>query len=291
MVRFGRPATAYSKLPSRRLIIRPGGIGDYILSLPAIEYLRTEYTEVWVPSALVPLIRFAEARGIASTGIDLLGLAGVEPPARLIEALRSFDSIVSWYGANRTKFRAQVHALGLPFQFLNALPEHGGRIHAADFFLKQAGGDGFAVPKIECPPQPTEDFAVIHPFSGSERKNWPLERFREVAARLPIPVRWCVGPDEALEGAVRLENLYELACWLASARVYIGNDSGITHLAAAVGVLVVAIFGASDPQVWAPRGERVSVIGAGRLDEISVEKVVEAAGNAIARTGDAVREP
>ena len=119
MARCGRPARASIKL--RRLIIRPGGIGDCILSLPAMEHSRTEFTEVWVPSVVVPLIRFAEARSIASTGIDLLGLPGVEPPAGLIARLRSFDSIVSWYGANRAEFREHVSTLGLPFQFLDAL--------------------------------------------------------------------------------------------------------------------------------------------------------------------------
>ena len=261
-------------LPTRRLIIRPGGIGDCILSLPAIERLRTENTEVWVPSGVVPLIRGAEARAIASTGIDLLGLPGVEPPPGLIAKLRSFDSIVSWYGANRAEFREQVLGIGLPFQFLDALPEPGAKFHAADFFLRQAGGDGVAVPRIECEVGPRGDFAVIHPFSGSARKNWPMERYRELAARLLPPVRWCAGPQEAMEDAVRLENLYDLACWLAGARVYIGNDSGITHLAAAVGTPVVAIFGPTDPAVWAPRGKDISLV-AGRLEDITVERVLE----------------
>jgi ADP-heptose:LPS heptosyltransferase len=257
------------------------------LSLPAIEHLRAEYTEVWVPSAVVPLIngpliRFADARATASTGIDLLGLAGVDPPASLIARLRQFESIVSWYGSNRAEFRQAVRELGLPFQFFDALPERGAKSHAADFFLKQAGGDGFAVPKIECGQRRTEDFVVIHPFSGNTRKNWPLNRFRELAARLALPVRWCAGPQEPLppelmSDAVRFENLYELAGWLASARVYIGNDSGITHLAAAVGTPVVAIFGPTDPVVWAPRGEWVRVVSGGSLDGIAVDEVLDAA--------------
>jgi heptosyltransferase III len=275
MVRCGRPPRASISL--RRLIIRPGGIGDCILSFPAIEHLRTEYTEVWVPSAIVPLIRCAQARGIASTGIELLGLPGVEPPTGLIWKLRSFDSIVSWYGANRAEFREQVATLGLPFQFLDALPEPSAKIHAADFFLKQVGGHGPAVPRIECKLGAAGDFGVIHPFSGSARKNWPLERFREVAARLSIPVRWCAGPQEPLDDAVRFENLYELACWLARARVYIGNDSGITHLAAAVGTPVVAIFGPTDPEVWAPRGERVRVMRGDNLEAVPVDEVLTAA--------------
>ncbi len=104
-----------------------------------------------------------------------------------------------------------------------------------------------------------------------------MNRFRELAARLALPVRWCAGPQEVLDDAVRFENLYELGCWLASARVYIGNDSGITHLAAAVGTPVVAIFGPTDAAVWGPRGERVSVLSGGRLDEIAVSEVVDAA--------------
>lgn len=259
----------------RRLIVRPGGIGDGILSLPAIEFLRAEYTEVWVPSAVVSLIRFAAARSIASTGLDLLGLPGVEPPPALLAALRSFDSIVSWYGANRPEFREHVRALGLPFQFFDALPDPATKLHAADFFLKQAGGDGVAVPRIHCGPVERGNYAVIHPFSGSPRKNWPLERFRELAARLPLPVRWCAGPEESLEDAERFDNLYHLARWLAGARLYIGNDSGITHLAAAVGGPVVAIFGPTDPTVWSPRGERVRVI-TGDLSKIEVAELCDA---------------
>jgi heptosyltransferase-3 len=257
-------------------LIRSGGIGDCILSLPALERLKADYTEVWVPSDIVPLIRFADsARPIASTGLDLMGLPGIDPPRALVEKLRSFDSIVSWYGANRDEFQAQTRQLGLPFQFFSALPTAGEKVHAADFFLRQAGGKGVAIPRIDCPGTVRGDFAVIHPFSGSSRKNWPVERFRELSERLAWPVQWSAGPQEQLDGAVRFENLYELACWLAAARVYIGNDSGITHLAAAAGVPVVAIFGPTDPAIWAPRGERVRAV-TGKLAEITVDQVLDA---------------
>lgn len=275
MVPSGKPATASSKTALRRLIIRPGGIGDCILSLPAVEFLRAQYTEVWVPSTVVPLIRFAPARGIASTGLDLLGLPGVEPPPALLTSLRSFDSIVSWYGTSRPEFRQHVRALGLAFEFFDALPDPGAKIHAADFFLKQARGNGMAVPSIDCGPGERGDYAVIHPFSGSPRKNWPIERFRQLAARLPMPVRWCAGPEEMLQDAERFDNLYDLACWLARARLYIGNDSGITHLAAAVGTPVVAIFGPTDPAVWSPRGAPVTIV-TGDLSKIEAAELCDA---------------
>lgn len=263
----------------RRLLIRPGAIGDCILSLPALECLRSDYTEVWVRSEVAPLVLFADCvRSIASTGLDRMGLDGVDPPPELVALLRSFDSIVSWYGSNREEFRAQMGQLGVPIQFFDALPPAGEKIHAADFFLTQAGCSGVAIPRIPCRPAPPGDFAVIHPFSGSARKNWPLERYRELASQIAIPVRWCAGPEEQLDEAVRIDNLHELASWLSTSRFYIGNDSGITHLAAVVGVPVLAIFGPTDPAVWAPRGDRVRVVS-GNLEDISVDQVLEVCGN------------
>jgi hypothetical protein len=249
----------------RRLVIRPGAIGDVILSLPALECLRTDYLEVWTPSRTVPLVRFADrVRSIASTGLELLGVT--DPPESLIDELRSFDSIVSWYGANRPEFGNAVREMRLPFTFFPALPPDRAGMHACDVYLEQVRTLGACaagrIPRIPFPVA-RENFAVIHPFSGSLRKNWPLQKFRLLAARLErtMDVRWCSGEeDPPLPGAERFHDLYDLAAWLAKARLYVGNDSGITHLAAAAGTPVVAIFGPTDPAVWAPRGNHVRVV-------------------------------
>jgi heptosyltransferase-3 len=220
----------------RRLLIRPGAIGDVILSLPALEAARATYTEVWVPRPMLPLIRFADrARAIADTGLDLVG---VVEGARVPE-LETFDSIYSWYGTHRPEFRDAVRHL--PFTFFPALPP-----------------PVEGVPHFTVPPAIAQNFAIIHPFASRRDKRWPLEHFREVDARLEIPVKWCAGPEERLEGAIKMDDLYELACWISTGRVYIGNDSGIAHLAAAVGTPVVAIFLASDPRVWAPRARHLT---------------------------------
>ncbi len=248
----------------RRLVIRPGAIGDFILSLPALECLKTEHFEVWSASRNLSLVRFADrVRSIASTGLDLLSIA--DPPPSLLEELRGFDSIISWYGANRPDFRALTRDLALPFTFFSALPPEESTVHATDFYLSQVRSivpvESEGVPRI-----PTtvarSDFAVIHPFSGSPKKNWPLHKFQQVARKLErqMPVRWCSGPDDPpLPKAVRIDDLYELACWLAQARLYIGNDSGITHLAAAVDTPVLALFGPTNPAIWAPRGPHVRI--------------------------------
>jgi ADP-heptose:LPS heptosyltransferase len=234
----------------RRLLIRPGAIGDIILSLPALEAARGDYTEVWAPRNVLPLFRFADrTRAIADTGLDLVG---VIDGAR-VAAMDEFDSIYSWYGSNRQEFRDAVRQF--PFTFFPAQPP-------------PAEG----VPRISVPAQPTENFVVIHPFASSPGKRWPLENFRAVADGLSVPVRWCAGPEEALDDAERIENLYELACWLATARLYIGNDSGISHLAASVGTPVVAVFLSSDPKIWAPCGPLVTV-----LDHPTVEQILSAA--------------
>lgn len=229
-----------------------------------MECLRSGYLEVWTTARNVPLARFAGcARSISSVGLDLLGVT--DPPPALVERLRSFDCIVSWYGAARPEFRETVRSLGLPFTFFPALPSNSTGMHAADFYLAQVRAlcdcpsDG--VPRIACSAA-KDNFAVIQPFSGSPKKNWPLEKFRSLAARLErvMPVHWCSGPDDPpLSGAVQFDDLYELACWLSRARLYVGNDSGITHLAAATGTPVLALFGPTDPAVWAPRGPHVRV--------------------------------
>jgi len=176
---------------------------------------------------------------------------------------------VSWYGAGRPEFRDAVARLGLPFHFFPALPVGG---HAVDFYLRQVGGQIGLAPRIDCSGKFTEPprkaaaamngrpTVVIHPFASNPRKRWPLEKFRQVERRVGSPVSWCAGPGEEIDGAVRIDNLYELGCWLAEARVYIGNDSGISHLAAAVGTPTLVLFGPTDPAVWAPRGPNVRVL-------------------------------
>lgn len=249
----------------RRLLIRPGAIGDFILSLPALETLRGDFTEIWCAESNISLAFCADrARSIGSAGLDRLGLL---PAGDVIERLRGFDSIISWYGTNRPEFGELVGSLRIPFTFLPALPRDGSA-HAVDFYNAQAfeitGRRGSWFPRIPVP-RAGRSFAAIHPFASSAGKRAPLTLFRRLAERLGerMPVRWLRGPEETLPPDISCESitdLYELGKFLSQARIYVGNDSGVTHLAAAVGTPVMALFRTTDPRVWAPRGVSVDVV-------------------------------
>ena len=130
---------------------------------------------------------------------------------------------------------------------------------------------------------------VVHPGSGSPTKNWPAERFVEIMRRLQAAGRETVavlGEADVAEAAVLARELpempvlagltlTELAATLAECGAFLGNDSGIAHLAAAVGLPTTALFGPSDADVWAPRGRGgVTVL---RAPEKELERLTVAA--------------
>ena len=260
--------------PHKRLLIRPGAIGDFIASIPALQFLKTSYTEIWCAQQNVPLARFADrAISIGSSGLDRIA---VLPSEDVLQRLRAFDDIYSWYGTAHPEFRDAVSTL--PFRFFDALPPPGTALHATEFFCAQVGaavGAASVTPVIDPGPRRQEDFIILHPFASSPSKRWPLEHFRKLAAVLDRTC-WCAGPEEPLADAVRIRDLYELAQWISTARAYVGNDSGITHLAAAVGIPVVVLFGPTDSSIWAPRGKNVRVISRTPIHQISPQEVFAA---------------
>jgi ADP-heptose:LPS heptosyltransferase len=113
--------------------------------------------------------------------------------------------------------------------------------------------------------------AIIHPGSGAALKNWPAQRFVAVAAALTAwgcEVCWLRGPAEGtiLTGGygtvVEPAGSVALAQLLSGAVLYVGNDSGVSHCAAAVGCGCVVLFGPSDATVWRPFGRSVVVVEA-----------------------------
>lgn len=142
----------------------------------------------------------------------------------------------------------------------------------------------------------TSGATLIHPGSGSRAKNWPIDRFIELTGRLEAlghRVVWIRGPAEAdlpagipPDQVIDRPSLRALAATLARSRVFIGNDSGVSHLAGAAGAPTLVLFGPTRASVWRPDGPRVHVVPArrGKLSSIRVEDVVAAVDN-VARLG------
>jgi ADP-heptose:LPS heptosyltransferase len=113
---------------------------------------------------------------------------------------------------------------------------------------------------------------LIHPGSGSRRKRWALSGFLELAAQIKahrMNPAFVIGPAESdllpeleLCGATihRPADGLDLLALLRSAAAYVGNDSGVSHLAAWVGLACVVIFGPSDPVHWRPIGRSVEIV-------------------------------
>jgi len=181
---------------------------------------------------------------------------------------------------------------------MNPFPSLGERIHVTDHLLKQCGQNGIPVtegiPRLHLTPSDRdwgEDFwirkgltekertgvVLLHPGSGSKRKVWPLKQFSGLAHYfqhdLKSRVLVILGPAEGLEVQKAFEDirppapiwvrglsLRQLASVMEGCRLFIGNDSGLSHMAAALGLPTIAIFGPTDPNVWGPRGKKVLVI-------------------------------
>jgi ADP-heptose:LPS heptosyltransferase len=146
------------------------------------------------------------------------------------------------------------------------------------------------VPRTEIPraklfaaaPNAEGPYAVIHPFASAAEKAWPPDRFAAVARQLQrsgVEPVFLSGPadDASPFAAFRLHRnapLSEVKSVISGAQLFIGNDSGPAHIAAAFGVPVVVLFGPSNPVTWAPWRTAAQVLtSAEGMSGISIAQV------------------
>ncbi len=246
--------------------------------------------------------RLALEAGLADRATDIdsaeMAEAFAPPPAgeQMLPAIYSgylaqFDLIVSYLPDRNGILARNLRHAGVQ-NYIAAPHRPAAGEHAADAWSRplQAPEDqaaGPAIPRLNLPEKflrsggellhracAGRPAAVIHPGSGSPAKNWPLENFIALAGRLRekhvLQPVFLLGEAESnwpMEAAtpwptVKQPGLELAAGMLSAARLYIGNDSGITHLAASLDTPVMALFGPTDPAAWGPRGTRVRVIRA-----------------------------
>jgi len=264
----------------RTLIIHTGGLGDVLLACPAIAHVAREGPVVLAGNR--ERLQLAVAGGLAEKAVSLedldFGSVFGVPSIRFKQAVAGYERALVWM-RDTGEIACAFHEAGIPeVRCFPGLPPEGWTRHASEYFLECVGAPPAAPFRLTMPAAAPASDIVIHPGSGAARKNWPIDRF-EMLSRSLIQkgrqVSWCAGPAEKLDSValdwscLRLESLRELAERLAQTTLYIGNDSGITHLAAAVGCPTVALFGPTDPAVWAPRGRHVYVLRGVPWPEIS----------------------
>ncbi len=302
---------------ARILVLRGGAIGDFILTLPALHALRRRW-----PDAYIELIGYPHIADLAVTAgivnrVQSLERAEIsrffsrrpEFPDDQVAFIRSFDIIVSYLhdsdglvkdnlllaGGRTVLYGSPIVTEGHAVEFLMR-PLASLAIYPENEICQLALGDTAAQAgrRLLMESGVKRDPVVLHPGSGSRRKNWPVDRFMDVARRLrdKRDVCFLLGEaDHSIEKPLRNGrsdiplimnlDLQQVAALLSASSLYVGNDSGITHLASALGLPGVALFGPSDPARWGPRGARMRILRGeeGSLDRIDVEMVMlEVAG-------------
>jgi ADP-heptose:LPS heptosyltransferase len=240
------------------LVLRPGALGDTLLAVPALRALRKAFSSVTL--AAQP----AAARLLDSCGEVDRGLAFDDPSLGWLFAGPPRDeTVVAWMSEMPRGFPAGgVLAPSRPPQMDR---------HCARYLLETLAPLGIDLTWDDHPlavaPIRTDEI-LVHPGSGSPTKNWPAERFAAVVRELRRPVRLIVGEadqplaDQFGDLVNRLEHpsLEVLAAYLAGCHAYLGNDSGVSHLAGLCGARTLVMFGPTDPTVWRPIGPDVHVM-------------------------------
>jgi heptosyltransferase III len=281
----------------RFLVLRGGAIGDFIVTLPALSALRERWGDAYIELIGYPHIaQLALDAGLVDR-VDSLDRARIANFFSLIPSftpeqvahIRSFDLIVSYLHDPDGSVLNNLQLAGAK-QVIYGSPIVEAGLHAVDHLLKPLevlaiyeSGSQPALRIRETHKQRGVDFLrqrgitgkpyAIHPGSGSTRKNWPLKHFLELAERIRaerggVPFFLIGEADEGLADALgphayfRDLSLSEVASLLSACHAYVGNDSGITHLAASLGIPVTALFGPSSVEQWGPRGARVTILSA-----------------------------
>jgi len=307
----------------RILVIRGGAIGDFILTLPAMKALRTA-----CPDAHVEILGHKHIAALAENRFYAQGVRSIEYgplssffadnselTTDLARYFASFDLIISYLYDPDQVFEKNLRRGGVENLVCGpdkVLDQSG---HAARQLAQPIEQLGIRVVDLAARVFPSEDdrhrareflrnlsrpIVAIHPGSGSEKKNWPLENWMElVSSHLAtgenelhrpgkVPSLVIVSGEADQAQTAHLERhwisrnvlfaknlpLPQLAAVLEET-TFLGHDSGVSHLAAAAGANCILLFGPSDPSVWAPRNEKVRVLRteSARLSDLGIAPV------------------
>jgi heptosyltransferase-2 len=312
---------------NRILVTRGGAIGDFILTLPALKALRDAHPRAHIEilgykhiAALAGNRFYAQAvRSIEYGPLSSFFAKESELPTELTTYFASFDLIISYLYDPGGIFETNLRRCGAK-EILNGPAKIDSHGHAARQLARPVKELGLRVENFSAKLYPSKEdrraakrllgnlprpLAAFHPGSGSEKKNWPLQNWIDLGNRLLTSGDFrgsiLIVSGEADERQIRqLERIWKharvafaknlplphLAAVLEHG-IFVGHDSGISHLAAAAGANCILLFGPSDPAIWAPLNENVRVLRApdGDLCQLDVDLVWAAIDQELMRIG------
>ena len=301
---------SYAKRYTTLLIIRPGAIGDTLLIFPILQYLRTLASQTHITvignTAVLPLMQAFQLADTVESYEDLFWSRLFMPPtsrhqAQLYARLKPIDRVICWLTDKDNLVKQIFQAAGIPD--ISIVPGRPPISMPILSYLAQSIGEAPESISWHAPAeyiwqgrpsmkQQTRAIA-IHPGSGGQLKCWPIEHFATIIIELwrhSIPVLLLAGPadHERIDALRKLLPVPEPATLLQlmqdaplltitqelrSCQSYLGNDSGISHLAALLGVPTLVIFGPSDPAIWKPVGPLVLTLKTANLAALTPRTV------------------
>ncbi len=297
-----------SPLPNRILIVRGGAIGDFILTLPVFQALKASFSqatlaclspvgrgEIVQMTGMVDEIRNLDDRCWASFFAE-----NGQHDEAVCEWLSSFNCIVSFlhdpkgiWETNVVRVSGALFLKGChrPVDDVGE-PASVALLRALEplgiFNVDPAPRICLSVPRLN------SETIALHPGSGSESKNWPVQNWCELISlfleqgNMKLMI---VGGETEIQKVRHLRNRFNesrlrvllnepltyVAHKLAACCAFVGHDSGITHLAAALGIPCVVLWAKTNAKVWQPIGERVKILkGSGGVTMIKPHTVIEA---------------
>lgn len=293
---------------NRILIIRGGDIGDFILTFPVFRALRELFPDTRLEAIAYPRMgELALAGGLihAYRSIESRALAGFfarrgPVDEEMAAFFGEFALIISFLFDPDLYFESNVRR-STKAQFLACphRPMESEGIHAVDALLKPLerlaifGTDPVPrlnLQKVHCQEWTPGTWITLHPGSGNEWRNWPERQWHHLIDRIVHETDWntlLIGGNAESE---RLERLWQsvpegrgrligraeltfLGTCLQQTSAYVGHDSGISHLSAALGLPSLILWGSSNFEVWRPLGDHVRFIHKRDLQSIEVEEV------------------
>jgi ADP-heptose:LPS heptosyltransferase len=292
------------------LIFHSGALGDFVLSWPlalALGRIFAQSRIIYVTASQKGALAERALR-IDSTDVESdwhrLFSTDCTPPASALRLLEGAHAIFSFVADENSIWATNVKKLAphAKLFFINPNPPPGFARHASELLLDQLRSDPVVSTAVSQILKSIQDRGigtsrseggpiVLHPGAGADEKRWPRECFISLAKKLhdvgrEVTVvlgdvereRWTEAQQTAFDGLAILskpETLVDLLAVLSHASMVVGNDSGPVHLAAITGAPTLALFGPTDPAVWRPLGPKVSMIRAGTMDAISVDRAFD----------------